>query len=89
MKKLAIIPAAAALAWGLAACDSKAENEVEEQAEAIDEAYEADADLEEAMTEGGPEEEAGEARADQLRRTGEETKDELEDAADEMDSTPQ
>ena len=41
------------------------------------------------MTEGGPEEAAGEAKADKLRDTGEETKDRLEDAADEMDKTPQ
>ena len=87
--KLAIIATTAALGFALAGCDSRAENEVEEQAEAIDEAYEADADLEEAMTDGGPEEAAGEAKADELRETGEETKDQLEDAADEMDETPQ
>ena len=86
MKNLVIF-AAAGLA--LAGCDSQAENEVEEQAEAIDEAYEADADLEEAMTAGGPDDAAGAAKADALRETGEETKDQLEDAADEMDETPQ
>ncbi|HYD23699.1 MAG TPA: hypothetical protein VEB68_02810 [Croceibacterium sp.] len=88
MNKLAII-AAAGLGLALAGCDSQAENEVEEQATAIDEAYEADANLEEAMTEGGPDDAAGEAAADAMRETGEETKDQLEDAADEMDSTPQ
>jgi uncharacterized lipoprotein NlpE involved in copper resistance len=89
MKKPAIFAAVAATGFALAGCDSQAENEVEEQATALDEAYEADAELEEALTEGGPEEEAGEARADELRETGEETKDELEDMADEMDPEPQ
>jgi outer membrane murein-binding lipoprotein Lpp len=89
MNKFTLVAAAAATGLALAGCDSQAENEVEQQAEAIDEAYEADADLEEAMTDGGPDEEAGEARADQMRKTGEETKDELENMADEMDETPQ
>ena len=73
----------------LAACDSKAENEVERQATAIDEAYEADANLEEAVTKGGPEEKAGERRADALREKGETIKDHLEDEADELDAAPQ
>ena len=41
------------------------------------------------MTAGGPEEKAGEAKADALRKTGEDTKDRLEDEADEMDALPQ
>jgi len=41
------------------------------------------------MEAGGPNEEAAEVQADAIRERGEETKDELEDAADEMDSTPQ
>jgi len=89
MNKRVIFAAVAASGFALAGCDSQAENEVEEQATAIDEAYEADADLEEAMTEGGPDEKAGEAKADALRETGEETKDKLEDEADEMDAAPQ
>jgi uncharacterized lipoprotein NlpE involved in copper resistance len=89
MNKRVIFAAVAATGFALAGCDSQAENEVEEQATAIDEAYEADADLEEAMTEGGPEEAAGEARADALRAEGEETKDRLEDEADELDAAPQ
>jgi uncharacterized lipoprotein NlpE involved in copper resistance len=89
MNKRTIFAAVAATGFALAGCDSQAENEVEEQATAIDEAYEADANLEEAMTEGGPEEEAGEARADALREKGEETKDRLEDEADELDAMPQ
>ena len=89
MNKRAIFTAVAATGFALAGCDSQAENEVEEQATAIDEAYEADANLEEAMTEGGPDEAAGEATADALREKGEDTKDELEDAADDMDAAPQ
>ena len=89
MNQRVIFAAVAATGFALAGCDSQAENEVEEQATAIDEAYEADADLEEAMTEGGPDEQAGEARADALREKGEDTKDTLEDEADEMDAAPQ
>ena len=89
MNSRVIFTAVAATGFALAGCDSKAENEVEEQATAIDEAYEADADLEEAMTDGGPEEKAGEQRADALREKGENIKDHLEDEADEMDAAPQ
>ena len=89
MNNRVIFAAVAATGFALAGCDSQAENEVEEQATALDEAYEADANLEEAMTEGGPDEKAGEAKADQLRDTDEETKDRLEDEADEMDAAPQ
>jgi hypothetical protein len=89
MNHRVLFAAVAASGLALAGCDSKAENEVEEQATAIDEAYEADADLEEALTEGGPDEAAGEARADALREKGEETKDRLEDEADELDAAPQ
>ena len=52
MNQRVIFAAVAATGFALAGCDSKAENEVEEQATAIDEAYEADANLEEAITEG-------------------------------------
>ena len=87
MKTFAIFAAAASFA--LAGCDSQAENEVEEVAEAIDERAEAQADLVEATEAGGPNEEAAEAEADAIREDGEETKDVLEDSADEMDTTPQ
>ncbi len=89
MNNRVIFTAVAATGFALAGCDSKAENEVEQQATAIDESYEADANLEEAMTEGGPEEKAGEQRADAMREKGEDIKDHLEDEADEMDKTPQ
>ena len=89
MKKLAIFASAATLGLALAACDSEAENQVEETATAIDEADEAQADLIESMEAGGPNEQAAEEQADAIRERGEETKDELEDAADQMDATPQ
>ena len=89
MKKLAIYLAVAATGLSLAACDSEAENQVEQTATAIDESYEAEADLIEGMEAGGPNEEAAEERADALREEGEELKDDLENAADEMDETPQ
>lgn len=88
MKTLAAL-AAASFALALAACDSEAENQVEETATAIDEADEAQADLIETMEAGGPNEEAAEEQADAIRERGEETKDELEDAADQMDAAPQ
>ena len=89
MNNRVIFAAVAATGFALAGCDSQAENEVEEIATAIDEADEAQADLVESMEAGGPNEEAAEAQAEAIRERGEETKDELEDAADEMDSTPQ
>lgn len=76
-------------ALALAACDSSAENQTEEIAEAVDESYEAEADLLEATEEGGPNEVAAESSADALRAEGEQVKDDLEDAADELDASPQ
>jgi gas vesicle protein len=91
MKSLRALGIAGALAGAtaLTACDSAAENQVEDQAEAIDESYEAEAELTEALDQGGPDSEASQAQADQLDAQGEEIKDDLEDAADEMDDTPQ
>lgn len=89
LAKTAALASAATLGLSLAACDSAAENQVEQQAEAIDEADEAQADLIESMEQGGPNEEAAEQQADAIRERGEETKDQLEDMADEMDRTPQ
>ncbi len=76
-------------ALALAACDSTAENQTEDVAEAIDESYEAEADMVEAVEEGGPNEEVAEQQADVIRAEGEQIKDDLEDAADELDATPQ
>lgn len=89
MIRLAPIAVLAAASVALAACDSAAENQVEETATAIDESYEAEADLVESMEAGGPNEDAAEQEADALREEGEELKDQLEDDADDMDATPQ
>ena len=56
-KNFTMIPAAV-VALALAGCDSQAENEVELQAEAIDEAAEGQARMTEAFGQGGPNEEA-------------------------------
>lgn len=87
--RLAAAAVLLAPALALAACDSAAENQTEEIAEAVDESYEAEADLLEATEEGGPGEAAAEDSADALRAEGEQVKDDLEDAADELDATPQ
>jgi predicted secreted protein len=73
----------------LAGCDSQAENEVELQAEAIDEAAEGQANVVEAFGQGGPDEEAANDAAVNIAEEGEQTKDRLEDMADEMDEAPQ
>jgi outer membrane murein-binding lipoprotein Lpp len=89
MTKRTIFTALAAAGFALAGCDSQAENEVEQTATAIDESYEAEADLVEAMEAGGPNEKAAETEAAALREEGEETKDQLEDDADDLDALPQ
>jgi predicted nucleic acid-binding Zn-ribbon protein len=79
-------------ALALAACsddDTEAQDQIREQAEAIDQSYEAEADLEEALAEGGPNEEATEEYADALREKGERTEDQLKEAAEELDDVPQ
>ena len=81
--------AVAAFALGLAGCDSAAENEVEQQAEAIDESAEAEANEMEAFAAGAPDEGQIEQNAEAVAVEGEEIKDDLEDSADEMDDTPQ
>ena len=83
--------AGAVLAAGLAlgACDSEAEDQTEDLAEAVDESYEAEADMVSTMEQGGPNEDAALGRADQLREEGEQIKDDLENSADEMDDTLQ
>ena len=73
----------------LAACDSAAENQVEQTAEAIDESYEAEADINRALADGTPQEDAVEEGADRLEAQGEAIKDDLEDQADDLDSSPQ
>jgi hypothetical protein len=76
--------ALAAFGLTLSACDSKVEQQVDETAEAIDESYEAEADLIESVEAGGPNEAVAEASADLLRAQGEKIEDDLKDAADDL-----
>ena len=89
MNKFAMLAAVGAAGFVLAGCDSKAENEVEAQATAIDESYEAEADLQDALAESAPNEDELHDQADATREKGEEIKDHLEDEADELDDAPQ
>jgi hypothetical protein len=74
-----------ALALGLAACDkTPAEKQVDAQAEAIDQSYEAEAALTAGAAKGTSAEEAAEQQADALRAKGEAVKDHLKDEADEL-----
>ena len=76
----------AALALGLAACNKEttAEKQVEAQADAIDQGYEADAALTEARAEGTAGEKQAEKQADALRDKGDAVEDHLKKEADEM-----
>ncbi|MEO5708052.1 MAG: hypothetical protein ABIT10_05055 [Alteraurantiacibacter sp.] len=92
MKTIRILGASAlfASAMALAACDSAAENDVESQAEAIDENSEAVADSMRDSADGTAVEGAVDSQADAIEAEGEATKDAMEDQADEMDNgTPQ
>ena len=86
MTKIAMIAGATALAWSLGGCsdDTKAENEVEAQAEAIDDAYEADAKVQDAFAENAPDEQAQHDAADRLREQGDQVRQDLKEQADEM-----
>jgi hypothetical protein len=87
MKNIRLFAAAAVVvpALTLAACDSAPENAVEDQAEAIDEAAEAQADSVRDAADGTAMEDSAEATADAIEAEGEATKDAMEDQADEMD----
>jgi hypothetical protein len=89
MKKLVGLASAAALGLGLAACDSAAENAVEEEAEAVEDAAEAQADVIEETAEGTAMEEAAEEEAEAVEEAGEETADAMQEQADNMDAAPQ
>jgi outer membrane murein-binding lipoprotein Lpp len=72
----------------LSGCDSAAQKEVKQQADAIDESYEAQADLTEAIAAGSPNEAQARNEAKALRNEGERTKDHLENIAKELDDAP-
>ena len=86
MKKLAITAVASVLALGAVACsdDTPAENEVERQADAIHDAYDADAEVKDSLAQGAPDEEIQEDQADQLREKGDQVRVDLKQQADEM-----
>ncbi|GEM_PF-1342706 len=84
--------AAPLLVAGLAltGCKTEAQREVDQQAEAIDDSYEAEADLREAIAAGAPNAVQNEARnqAEALREQGERTKDHLQNMAKELKEVP-
>jgi hypothetical protein len=88
MKKLfesAVVAGLAAVCLTTAACDSQATKEVKKQADAIDQSYEAEADLKEASALSAPNENAVHEEADALRNKGEAIKDHLKNEAEEVD----
>jgi hypothetical protein len=91
VKSCIVTASSGILVLSAAACsdDTEAQKQIREQAEAIDQSYEAEADLEEALADGGPNEEAIDEYADALREKGERTEDQLKDAAKELGDVPQ
>ena len=92
MKTIRILGASTlfASALALAACDSAAENDVESQAEMIDDSSEMQADAMRDSADGTAMEGAVESQADAIEAEGEATADAMGDQADEMDAgTPQ
>jgi len=86
MKKLMMAAGAAALALGATGChkDTPAENQVEKQADAIGDAYKADAKVQRAQAEGAPDQKAQEAAADSLENKGEAIEKNLKKEANEL-----
>ncbi len=83
-KTLAQATVLGTLALAVAGCsETPAQEEVNDQAEAIAESYDAQADLVEAQAENGPNEAIAEEKADALREEGEQIEDHLKDMADE------
>jgi hypothetical protein len=86
MKKLLMAAGAAALVLGTAGCgkETPAEKQVEKQADAIGDAYKADADVQRALAEGAPDEKAQDKAADQTEQKGEAIENKLKKDADEL-----
>jgi hypothetical protein len=91
MKSCIVTASAGILVLSASACsdNTEAQDQIRDQAEAIDQSYEAEADLEEALADGGPNEEAVGEYADALREKGERTEDQLKESAEELDDVPQ
>lgn len=84
----AAVTVLAGLGLALGACNesSPAQQEVRQQAEAIDDSYQAEAEIVESLAAGAPEAEqrAAEAQADALREKGDEIQDHLKEEAKEL-----
>ncbi|MFC4254218.1 hypothetical protein GRI97_02190 [Altererythrobacter xixiisoli] len=80
--------AAAALGLMVSACQqSEAEREVKDQADAIEESYDAEADLQESLAQSAPDEAAVKAEADKLREQGDAERKHLDNMAEELRET--
>lgn len=77
---------AAALALGAAGChkDTPAADQVEKQADAIGDAYKADADVQRSQAQGAPDQKAQDAAADSLENKGEAIEKNLKKEAHEL-----
>jgi hypothetical protein len=86
LAKVAGLASCATLALALAACNKEttAEKQVEAQAGAIEEGYDADAKMTEAQAKGTAGEEQAEKQADALRDKGDAVESHLKKEADEM-----
>jgi len=82
-----LLPLAALVALAGCGDSTEAQQEIEAQAEAIEESYDAEAEVVEALAEGAPEPEqdAAEARAKDLRQQGDSEREHLNNMADELD----
>ncbi len=90
MNKFIGVICAATAALAVSACDSKAQKEVDQQADAIDQSYEAEADIREAVAAGAPKDVQAQARnqAEALRNQGEAIKDHLKEEAKTLKDVP-
>lgn len=86
MLKGAGLALVATIALGLTACDSKQENQAEDQAQSVREASDAAADVIESQAApvGGAAEASADAKADAVREAGDAKADAMEDKADTM-----
>ena len=85
MKKLVIAAAMTALVLGAAGCSkTPAEKQVDKQADAIGDAYKADAEVQRSLASGAPDEKAQDQAADQTEQKGEAVEKQLKKDADEM-----
>lgn len=81
--KTAMVASVAAMGLSLAACDSAAENEMEDNAEAMEDA--ADAEIDQMEDTGAITDDQADAMEDNVEAEA----DAMEDAADDMDATPE